>query len=62
VLGDPNAARPVLVVGCIHGNETAGIAVADRLAAGPPPSGSAIWIIRDLPTVSPQAPGKTLTT
>jgi protein MpaA len=48
VLGDPNAARPVLVVGCIHGNETAGIAVADRLAAGPPPSGSAIWIIRDL--------------
>ena len=24
-----------MVVGCIHGNETAGIAVADRLAAGP---------------------------
>lgn len=48
VLGDPNAARPLLVVGCIHGNETAGIAVADRLAGGPPPRGSAIWIIRDL--------------
>jgi protein MpaA len=48
VLGDPNAASPVLVVGCIHGNETAGIAVADRLAAGPPPRASAIWIIRDL--------------
>lgn len=63
VLGDPNAPRPVRVVGCIHGNETAGITVADRLAAGPPPRRSAVWIIRDLnPTVSPQAPGKTLTT
>jgi protein MpaA len=48
VLGDPNAPHPVLVVGCIHGNEPAGITVADRLAAGPAPRGSAIWIIRDL--------------
>jgi predicted deacylase len=30
-LGDPHAARRVLVVGCIHGNEPAGIAVARRL-------------------------------
>jgi protein MpaA len=48
VLGDSDAPHPVLVIGCIHGNETAGIAVADRLAAGPAPRRSAIWIIRDL--------------
>lgn len=48
VRGDPRAAHPTLVVGCIHGNETAGIAVARRLAAGPAPSGSALWIIPDL--------------
>lgn len=48
VLGDPNAPHPVLVVGCIHGNEPAGITVADRLAAGPALRRSAIWIIRDL--------------
>jgi protein MpaA len=48
VLGDPNAPRPVLVVGCIHGDETAGIAVADRLARVGAPSRSALWIVRDL--------------
>ena len=31
--GDPDSVRKTLVVGCIHGNERAGIAVADRLAA-----------------------------
>ncbi len=30
-VGDPTAARRELVVGCIHGNETAGVAVARRL-------------------------------
>jgi len=30
-LGDPSSARKVLVVGCIHGNECAGIAILDRL-------------------------------
>lgn len=48
VIGDPRARHPALVVGCIHGNETAGIAVARRLAAGPPPRGTALWIIPDL--------------
>ena len=48
VIGDPRAPHPTLVVGCIHGNETAGIAVADRLAAGPSPRGAALWIIPDL--------------
>lgn len=48
VIGDPRARHPALVVGCVHGNETAGIAVARRLAAGPPPRGTALWIIPDL--------------
>jgi murein peptide amidase A len=48
VVGDPRAPHPVLVVGCIHGNETAGIAVARRLAAGRAPRGTALWIIPDL--------------
>jgi murein peptide amidase A len=48
VVGDPRAPHPVLVVGCVHGNETAGIAVAHRLAAGPAPRGTALWIIPDL--------------
>lgn len=38
VLGSPAAAHRVLVVGCIHGNETAGIAIVHRLiAVGAPP-------------------------
>jgi hypothetical protein len=47
-LGDPGAATSVLVVGCIHGDETAGRAVIDRLArAATPPSGVALWLVRD---------------
>lgn len=45
VLGDPGAARRMLVVGCIHGNERAGIAVARRLAHGTAITGVALWII-----------------
>jgi murein peptide amidase A len=45
LVGDPHAARAVLVVGCIHGNEQAGIAVAKRLAAGPSVRGAALWIV-----------------
>ena len=48
VLGPVNARAPVLVVGCIHGDEPAGIAVADRLAHARTPPQSGIWIIRDL--------------
>jgi protein MpaA len=47
-LGPANARPAVLVVGCIHGNEPAGIAVADRLAHARIPSRSSIWIVRDL--------------
>lgn len=42
-VGDP-AGLPVLVVGCIHGNEPAGIAVARRLVATSPP-GIDLWIV-----------------
>lgn len=47
VTGDPSARRAVLVVGCIHGNEPAGIAVATRLAQLRAPAGVAVWIVRD---------------
>ena len=42
VLGDPAAAHRILVVGCIHGNETAGIAIVRRLIAGGTPAGTEI--------------------
>ena len=35
LLGDPDVAHPLLVVGCIHGNETAGIAIARQLIRHP---------------------------
>lgn len=44
-LGDPRAARRVLVVGCLHGDEPAGAAVADALAAGPRPAHADLWIV-----------------
>ena len=47
--GDFDASRRVLVVGCIHGNETAGI--ADRRAGSrtpPPPRELDLWILPDL--------------
>jgi len=47
-IGDFDAARRALVVGCIHGNEPAGIAVAMRLAHAAPPSELDLWIIPDL--------------
>lgn len=40
--------RTLLVVGCIHGNESAGIAVARRLSTARPPPRTALWIIPDL--------------
>ena len=43
-----HARTAVLVVGCIHGNEPAGIAVARALAHAKPPAGVALWIVPDL--------------
>jgi protein MpaA len=46
VIGDPHSARAMLVVGCIHGNEPAGIAIARRLVAATAPiPGLALWVI-----------------
>ena len=46
-LGDPNALTSVLVVGCVHGNETTGRAVIARLYGASPPPGVALWLIGD---------------
>jgi protein MpaA len=48
--GDPAAPRKVLVVGAIHGNETAGIAVVARLRELPVPAGVDLWLVA---TVNP---------
>jgi protein MpaA len=46
--GDPDTQRKTLIVGCIHGNECAGVAIADRLAETRPPGEADIWIVRNL--------------
>src|SRR5262249_9192261 len=46
--GDPDNADKTLIVGCIHGNEPAGIAIAERLASTRPPAESDLWIVADL--------------
>jgi protein MpaA len=47
-VGDPRAARRVLVVGAIHGNEPAGGAVIRALRRGPVPAGVQLWLIGNL--------------
>jgi hypothetical protein len=44
--GDPAAPVNVLVVGSIHGNETAGQAVIARLRRLVPPAGVQLWLVR----------------
>jgi hypothetical protein len=49
--GNAAAARRVLVVGCVHGTECAGIAVARRVQRGPggcPPAEADVWAVPDL--------------
>jgi murein peptide amidase A len=48
VLGDPGAATRVLVVGCIHGNEPAGIPITRRLVAAGAPAGTEIVAVTAL--------------
>lgn len=38
----------VLVVGCVHGDECAGVKIADRLLEGEPPSFADLWVVRSL--------------
>src|SRR5437763_6698207 len=47
-IGDFDGSGRVLVVGCIHGNEPAGIAIANRLAHSSPPPELDLWIVPDL--------------
>ncbi|HZS23629.1 MAG TPA: DUF2817 domain-containing protein [Gaiellaceae bacterium] len=48
VLGSGGAAHRVLVVGCIHGNEPAGMAVTRRLVAAGAPAGTQIVVVQAL--------------
>ena len=47
-LGDRASPRKALVVGCIHGNECAGIAIVDRLRRLGPLAGVDLWLVPDL--------------
>jgi protein MpaA len=45
--GDPDRVR-VLVIGCIHGDECAGVAIADRLLRGGPRWFLDLWVVKTL--------------
>jgi protein MpaA len=45
--GDFDSPRKALVVGCIHGNECAGTAIALLLAHARPPRNADLWIVPD---------------
>jgi len=47
-LGDPDNERRVLAVGVIHGNETAGRLIDQRLASRSPPKEALVWTINAL--------------
>ncbi len=47
-LGDPDNERRVLAVGVIHGNETAGRLIDQRLASGRPRKEALLWTIKEL--------------
>nr|WP_243716293.1 DUF2817 domain-containing protein [Actinomadura darangshiensis] len=44
-LGNPHAAQRVLVVGCVHGDEPAGVPVANALAAQAGPTNTDLWVV-----------------
>ncbi len=39
---------PVLVIGVIHGDEQAGVAILDRLATAPVPAGVDLWLVESM--------------
>jgi murein peptide amidase A len=47
-LGPDHARRKVLVVGCIHGNECAGLAMTSALRHTHPPSDVQLWIVPEM--------------
>ncbi len=48
VLGPSTASRRILVIGVIHGNEPAGLAITRALASRPVPVGVQLWIVPEL--------------
>jgi protein MpaA len=48
VLGPDSAPRKVLLVGCIHGNECAGVAIISALERMPVPTGIQLWLVREM--------------
>jgi protein MpaA len=46
--GAPEARERILVVGCIHGNECAGMAITKRLLLAGAPHGIGFWIVPNL--------------
>jgi len=48
VLGPDAAPRKLLLVGCIHGNECAGIAILSALARQRVPSGVQLWLVPEM--------------
>ena len=46
--GNPSAKHSILVVGCIHGDECAGTAVAAWLEHARPEQGTRVWILENL--------------
>jgi protein MpaA len=47
-LGPDSAPRKVLVVGCIHGNECAGVAIVSALRRERVPNGVQLWIVPEM--------------
>jgi murein peptide amidase A len=47
-LGDPDALQRVLVVGCIHADECAGVPIARRLLRAATPASYDLWVIPNL--------------
>lgn len=46
--GSPHARRKVLVVGCIHGNECAGLAITTALRHQRVPRGTQLWLVPEM--------------
>jgi murein peptide amidase A len=48
VIGPDSAARKILIVGCIHGNECAGDAILSALARLQPREGVQLWLVPEM--------------
>jgi protein MpaA len=48
IIGPHTAARKILLVGCIHGNECAGESILSALAREHPPTGVQLWLVPEM--------------